>query len=81
MSPDEKMEQDLLDEIERERQHKIEVVKHLVHGDIKTVDNKQFNAYLTDDLLMDELTKQVLETFYPNEQNSQIALELKDILK
>ena len=75
------MEQDLLDEIERERQHKIAVVKQLVHGDIKTVDNKQFNMYLTDDLLMDEFTKQVLETFYPDEQNSQIALELKDILK
>ena len=75
------MEQDLLDEMERERKHKIAVVKQLVHGDIKTVDNKQFNMYLTDDLLMDEFTKQVLETFYPDEQNSQIALELKDILK
>ena len=30
---------------------------------------------------MDELTKQVLATFFPNDGNSQIALELKDILK
>ena len=48
---------------------------------MKNVDNKQFNKYLTDDLLMDEFTKQVLEKFYPNEKNSKLGLDLKDILK
>ena len=64
------MEQDLLDEIEKERLHKIEIVDKLINGDMKNVDNKQFNEYLTDDLLMDEFTKQVLEKFYPDEKNS-----------
>ena len=64
------MEQDLLDEIEKERLHKIEIVDKLINGDMKNVDNKQFNQYLTDDLLMDEFTKQVLEKFYPDEKNS-----------
>ena len=64
------MEQDLLDEIEKERLHKIEIVDKLINGDMKNVDNKQFNQYLSDDLLMDEFTKQVLEKFYPDEKNS-----------
>ena len=37
------MEQDLLDEIEKERLHKIEIVDKLINGDMKNVDNKQFN--------------------------------------
>ena len=48
---------------------------------MKNFDNKQFNKYLTDDLLMDEFTKQVLEKFYPGEKNSKLGLDLKDILK
>ena len=57
LTQDEQMEQDLLDEIEKERLHKIQIVDQLVNGDMKNVDNKQFNKYLTDDLLMDEFTK------------------------
>ena len=30
---------------------------------------------------MDEFTKQVIETFYPEERNTSLALELKDVLK
>ena len=81
LTADEKLEQDLLEEIERERVQKIEIVNQLVHGEIRSIDNKQFNKYLTDDVLMDEFTKQVIETFYPEERNTSLALELKDVLK
>ena len=71
----------MIEELERERNEKMETVKKLVHGDIRDIDNKMFNKYKTDEILMDEFAKQILETFYPNDKNSEIALELRDILK
>ena len=59
----------------------MDTVERLVHGDIRHIDNKEFNKYKSDEILMDELAKQILETFYSNDMNSPIALELKDILK
>ena len=67
--------------MERERKEKMDTVKKLVHGDIRDIDNKLFNKYKADEILMDEFAKQVLETFFAKDKNADIALELKDILK
>ena len=42
LTADEKLEQDLIEEIERERVQKIEIVNQLVHGEIRSIDNMLF---------------------------------------
>ena len=71
----------MIQEMEKERNDKIAIVQKLVHGDLRDIDNRMFTQFKADEMLMEEFAKEVLEIFYPNDKNSEIALEMKDILK
>ena len=67
--------------MEQEQARQKAIILKLIREDMNGIDQRQFEGYKSDEMFMDEWTKQVIETIFFDQTDSPIIPILKELLK